>query len=98
MTKLHTSIVRPWLLNSTLDDARKQHMAVRGPKVYKPAIGKNYADHDALGTEWCLKGDKDKTWTVKMTVKGFICDCPGMQYRGKCKHTEMIAEALEFLA
>lgn len=68
-----------------------------GPRVFKPA-GINYKSHVALGDSWFLKGTKkDVTHTVTMTPKGFTCDCPGMTYRGKCRHVEQIAEWLEYI-
>ena len=68
-----------------------------GPRVFKPA-GINYKSHVALGDSWYLKGTKKGvTHTVTMTPKGFTCDCPGMVYRGKCRHVEQISTCLEFI-
>jgi hypothetical protein len=69
-------------------------MSKYGPRVYKPALGTNYTDHPNLGAEWHFKGKKDAIYTVEMTPKGFTCDCPGMVFRGKCRHTVDIADCL----
>jgi hypothetical protein len=72
-------------------------MSKYGPRVYKPAIGVHYNNHLNSGGEWYLKGKKDTVYTVRMTEKGFTCDCPGMTYRGKCRHTVEIAAAIDLI-
>ena len=67
-----------------------------GPRYYKPA-GIDYKNHVALGDSWYLKGNKGVIHTVTMTSKGFTCDCPGMTFRGKCRHTFQVADKLEFI-
>lgn len=68
-------------------------MGKYGPRVYKPALGTHYKNHPALGGEWFLPAKKKgEVYTVKMTEKGFTCDCPGMLYRAKCRHTREIGD------
>lgn len=62
-----------------------------GPRYFDPdfMVCKN---HWAEGTEWTVQGSKDNVYTVKLTPRGFTCDCVGMTMHGKCKHTRTIAE------
>jgi hypothetical protein len=68
-----------------------------GPRYYKPENIK-FKGHISQGVEWCLKGNKGTIHIVTMTPKGFTCDCPGMTFHGKCKHTRAIADNLDYLA
>jgi|TARA_R110000851_G_scaffold69633_1_gene155935 uncharacterized Zn finger protein len=61
-----------------------------GPRYFKPDEI-TFADHWAIDTEWEVAGSKDNVYTVKFTPKGFTCDCTGMSFRGKCKHTVSIS-------
>ena len=61
-----------------------------GPRFLKPDTI-NFRHHWALDTEWSVSGSKDNVYTVKMSARGFTCDCIGMTYGGKCKHTANIA-------
>lgn len=64
---------------------------VFGPRYLVPAeIG--FKGHWASGTEYTVAGSRDNIYTVKITDKGFTCDCIGMTMHGKCKHTATIAE------
>lgn len=69
-------------------------MSKFGPRYYKPA-GIDFRNHMNAGGEWFMAGSKGKTYTIEMTPKGFKCDCPGFKFRGKCKHTVAIAEAID---
>ena len=45
-----------------------------------------------MGLEYPTQGSKGNTYTVTITDKGFTCDCIGMTYHGKCKHTQGVAQ------
>lgn len=75
-------------------------MSKYGPRYFKPAIGTTYDRHFNCGGEWYFRGGKTsdpQTYTVKMTPKGFTCDCPGFKFRGKCKHVEAIAPVIDMV-
>ena len=61
-------------------------------KYFKPTDLFDFKDHWAVGLEYPIKGSKDNTYIVAITDKGFTCDCPGFTFRGKCKHTEAVAQ------
>ena len=61
-------------------------------KYFKPTDLFSFKDHWAVGLEYLIKGSKDNTYIVVITDKGFTCDCPGFTFRGKCKHTEAVAQ------
>ena len=64
---------------------------VFGPRYLMPAEI-NFKSHWAINTEFTVQGSRDNVYTVKVTAKGFNCDCTGMKMHGKCKHTTNIAE------
>ena len=61
------------------------------PKTFTPRYLKpktfSLENHWATGLEWTVEGSKGNRYTVSVTPKGFSCDCTGMTYHGKCKHT-----------
>lgn len=61
-----------------------------GPRYYTPPEI-NFKGHWADGFEWTVRGSNSNVYAVKFTEKGFTCDCPGAAFRGKCKHTVVIA-------
>ena len=61
-------------------------------KYFKPADLFDFKTHWAVGLEYPIQGSKGNTYTVSITDKGFTCDCTGMTFRGKCKHTESVAQ------
>jgi len=67
-------------------------MAKHTTKYFKPNDLFDFKTHWAVGLEYPVQGSKGNTYTVAITNKGFTCDCTGMTFRGKCKHTEGIAQ------
>jgi hypothetical protein len=61
-----------------------------GPRYFKPDEIV-FLRHWAIDTEWSIDGSKDNVYIVKMTTRGFTCNCTGMTYHGKCKHTVAVA-------
>ena len=45
----------------------------------------------AQGLEYSVKGSGDKNYTVTVTHRGLTCNCTGMKYRRKCRHSDSIA-------
>lgn len=62
-----------------------------GPRYFAPDEIE-FKNHWAIGTKWEVKGSKDSMYTVTFTAKGFTCDCTGMTFKGKCKHTQKISD------
>ena len=43
------------------------------------------------GFTWLEPNSKGTdTYAVTLEPKGFVCDCPGFTFRGRCKHTQNI--------
>jgi hypothetical protein len=66
-------------------------MAKYGPRIF-PSDLINTKGHWAVDTEWYVSGSKGNIYTIKMTDKGFTCDCPAFK---KCKHIKLIEEKFE---
>ena len=66
-------------------------MAKFTKKYFKPELF-DYKTHWAVGLEYPFKGSKGEDYTVEITTKGLTCTCTGMTFRGKCKHTESVAQ------
>ena len=67
---------------------------------YKAAFyapeGWNFKNHMFLGTQWNVPGSKaGSSYEVDLTNRGFTCSCPGFSFRGKCKHTQQVAERFD---
>ena len=60
-------------------------------KYFKPELF-DYKTHWAVGLEYPFRGSKGEYYTVEITTKGLTCTCTGMTFRGKCKHTESVAQ------
>lgn len=60
-------------------------------KYFKPKLF-DYKTHWAIGLEYPIQGSNGNTYTVTITDNGFTCDCIGMTYHGKCKHTQGVAQ------
>ena len=55
-------------------------------KPYAPE-GINFSEkHHLVGFSWPYVNCKGKTYHTTMTDKGWVCDCPGFNFHGKCKH------------
>jgi hypothetical protein len=63
-------------------------MAKYGPRIF-PSDLINTKGHWAVDTKWNVSGSKDNIYTIKMSDKGFTCDCPAFK---KCKHIKSIEE------
>lgn len=63
-----------------------------GPRYFKPDDVFDFKTHWAVGLEYPIEGSKGNTYTVEITPKGFTCDCTGMTFHGKCKHTQSVAQ------
>jgi hypothetical protein len=61
-------------------------------KYLKPTDLFDFKTHWAVGLEYPFKGSKGEDYVVEITTKGFTCNCTGMTFRGKCKHTESVAQ------
>ena len=55
----------------------------------------NFVGHWLVGTCWQVNGSKQNTYSVTITERGFVCDCTGFVFHGKCKHTKSIAEKFD---
>ena len=63
---------------------------------YYAAEGWNFKNNFLIGTEWTVDGSKaGSSYTVTLTSKGFKCECQGFTFKGKCKHTVMVAERFD---
>jgi len=67
-------------------------MAKYGPRYFKPEDVFDFKTHWAVGLEYPIEGSNGNRYTVEITPKGFTCDCVGMTYHGKCKHTQSVAQ------
>ena len=61
-------------------------------KYFKPTDLFDFKDHWAVGLEYPFRGSKGEYYTVEITKKGLTCSCTGMTFRGKCKHSESVAQ------
>lgn len=48
-----------------------------------------------IGTEWTVSGSKGNSYTVRITERGFVCDCTGFVFYGKCKHSKGVADKFD---
>jgi hypothetical protein len=73
-------------------------MLVDGVSPYRQAIkldGINFSEkHHLVGFSWPYVNCKGKTYHTTMTDKGWVCDCPGFNFHGKCKHIVKVHERL----
>jgi hypothetical protein len=53
-------------------------MAKYGPRIF-PSDLINTKGHWAVDTKWNVSGSKDNIYTIKMSDKGFTCDCPAFK-------------------
>lgn len=52
--------------------------------------GINFKTNLHEGMEWPITGSRGTIYTVKMTARGFTCDCDGFQFYGRCKHINSV--------
>lgn len=69
-------------------------MSKYGPRYLKSEVI-NFKTHWAEGLEWSVEGSKGAVYNLSITTKGITCDCTGMTFRGKCKHTQQALERFE---
>jgi hypothetical protein len=67
-------------------------MAKFTTKYLKPTDLFDFKTHWAVGLEYPFKGSKGEDYVVEITTKGLTCTCTGMTFRGKCKHSESVAQ------
>lgn len=48
--------------------------------------GITYRDHFYVGFQWPYTNSKGTTYLSTLTDRGWICECVGFTYHGKCKH------------
>lgn len=63
-------------------------MSKYAPKIWPSEII-NTNGHWAVDTEWNAIGSKGNEYIIKMTDRGFTCDCPAFK---KCKHIKKVEE------
>ena len=59
------------------------------PNLFSPK------DHWMTGIVWPVKGSKDNVYDVELHPRGFTCDCPGFNFRGRCKHSLQVLKQVE---
>ena len=52
-------------------------------------------DHWMVGITWPVKGSKGNEYGVTLHDKGFECECVGLSFHGKCKHSKAVVAQLE---
>ena len=67
--------------------AEQNIVAITNAEGIKVTIPKKQADK-----EWKVTGSKGDIYLVKRTNGHYTCQCPGFQYRGKCRHITECAE------
>ena len=67
-------------------------MAKFTTKYFKPTDLFDFKTHWAVGLEYPFRGSKGEYYTVTIADKGLTCTCTGMTFRGKCKHSENVAQ------
>jgi hypothetical protein len=63
-------------------------------RYLKPTLFKSKG-HWMEGVIWPIKGSKDNEYNVTLHPGGFTCDCPGFNFRGRCKHSEQVLQRVE---
>jgi hypothetical protein len=68
-----------------------------GVSPYKVPLkldGINFARHHLIGFSWPYTNSKGKTYHTTMTDRGWVCNCSGFNFHGKCKHIHSVHERL----
>jgi hypothetical protein len=69
-------------------------MIVPGVSPYRAPLtldGINFAkDHHLVGFTWAYINSKGKQYNTTMVERGWVCDCAGFNFRGKCKHIVLV--------
>ena len=64
------------------------------PAYFKPTFDFNRDLFEGL--VWQEPNSKGTgTYAVTLEPKGFVCDCPGFSFRGKCKHAQLVNDRVE---
>lgn len=63
-------------------------------KLPVPLPGIDFHEHHLVGLTWPYVNCKGKQYHVTMLDKGWVCDCPGFNFHGKCKHIHQVHERL----
>ena len=53
-----------------------------------------FKDHHLIGFSWPYTNSKGKTYHTTMTEYGWVCNCTGFNFHGKCKHIRIVHERL----
>lgn len=63
-------------------------------KPYAPE-GINFSEkHHLVGFQWPYINCNGKEYKTTMTPTGWVCDCPGFNFHGKCKHITKVHKRL----
>jgi hypothetical protein len=56
--------------------------------------GINFGNHHLIGFSWPYTNSLGKTYNTTMTNCGWVCNCSGFNFHGKCKHINKVHERL----
>jgi len=56
--------------------------------------GVNFDNHHLIGFSWPYTNSQGKTYYTTMTDRGWVCNCTGFNFHGKCKHIRGVHERL----
>lgn len=63
-------------------------------KPYAPE-GINFSEkHHLVGFQWPYINCNGKEYKTTMTPTGWVCNCPGFNFHGKCKHITKVHKRL----
>ena len=69
-------------------------MQVSGVSPYRTPValaGINFnEDHHLVGFTWPYINSKGKQYNTTMVETGWVCDCMGFNFHGKCKHITLV--------
>ena len=72
-------------------------MYVEGVSPFRVPLkldGINFKDHHLVGLAWPYTNCKGKTYHTTMTDRGWVCNCTGFTFHGRCKHIRQVHERL----
>jgi hypothetical protein len=56
--------------------------------------GVSFDNHHLIGFSWPYTNSQGKTYHTTMTDRGWVCNCTGFTFHGKCKHIRGVHERL----
>jgi hypothetical protein len=74
----------------TLNKSRRKFITSKHLGLLK--VMKSVSKPIHTNPQWSILSDSGKTYTVELDNGKYTCSCPGHKYRGKCKHTELVAK------